>query len=166
MSSTVFVAWWGAILSTIVLLWDIYKYRHAGPKLRFTVRTGMIMMPSEDRRTFVFVEASNHGERGTTITNLGLEHFENRLSWVSFRKRASNCAVVPSPSSAQPLPFVLESGAIWRGMVEQTAQLEQWATNGTLYTVLYHSHSVKPIRRRVTIRHEPAPKQKTPRNTD
>jgi len=32
---TSIVAWWGAILSTIVFLWDIYKHRTAGPRLRF-----------------------------------------------------------------------------------------------------------------------------------
>jgi hypothetical protein len=50
MSLTTLAAWWGAILSTGGFLWDIYKYRHAGPKLRFHVRTGMksIGMPSSD----------------------------------------------------------------------------------------------------------------------
>jgi len=35
MSPTSIVAWWGAILSTIVFLWDIYKHRTAGHRKQF-----------------------------------------------------------------------------------------------------------------------------------
>ena len=32
------IALWGAILSTIVLAWDIFKWKTAGPKLRVSVK--------------------------------------------------------------------------------------------------------------------------------
>jgi hypothetical protein len=33
MTSTEIAAWWGAIIASIVLLWDIYKWKTRGPKL-------------------------------------------------------------------------------------------------------------------------------------
>jgi hypothetical protein len=83
--TTKFVAWWGAILSTTVFLWDIYKYRHAGPKLWFRVQTGMALVPSDDKRTFISSEVVNYGDRPTTLTNLTLDYFEKPLSWAWLR---------------------------------------------------------------------------------
>lgn len=77
MSSTTIVAWWGAILSTIVFLWDTYKYVKAGPRLRFDARPGMVLMPSADKRIFIQTEVVNHGDRPTTLTNISLYYFEN-----------------------------------------------------------------------------------------
>jgi hypothetical protein len=56
-------------------LWDIYKYRHAGPGLRVGVNPGMILMPSADKKTFVVTEVVNTGDRSTSLTNLGLAYF-------------------------------------------------------------------------------------------
>jgi hypothetical protein len=77
LNPTAIVAWWGAILSTIVFLWDIYKYRRAGPKLRVGVRAGMLMVPSTDKRTFILTEVVNVGDRPTTLANLCLAYFES-----------------------------------------------------------------------------------------
>ena len=33
------LSWWGAVLATIVFLWDIYKWWTVGPKLRVSVQT-------------------------------------------------------------------------------------------------------------------------------
>ncbi len=152
MSTTALVAWWGAALSTIVFLWDIYKYRTAGPKLRFSVQTGMqsINMPQYEGKRLILAKVTNCGDRPTTITNLGYLYFEKRRF---LRKRIPDkAAVVPNPSTVQPLPFELKPGARWSGIAIQDPEIEQWATNGILDMMLYHSHSNKPIRRRVVIR--------------
>jgi hypothetical protein len=149
---TTLVAWWGAILSSVVFLWDIYKYRHAGPKLRVGVNPGMILMPSADKRTLVVTEVMNIGDRSTTLTNLGLAYFEKKWSWKRLRNRADKLAVVTSPSVAQPFPWELKAGGLWRGMTEQTAEIEEWSRKGILYFDIYHSHGKKPVRRRVRIK--------------
>jgi len=79
MSPTSIVAWWGAILSTIVFLWDMYKHNTAGPKLRFTVQTGMetLNMPRFEGRTVILTNVTNYGDRPTTITNLGYLYYLN-----------------------------------------------------------------------------------------
>jgi hypothetical protein len=55
------------------------------------------------------------------------------------------------PSTAQPLPFELKPGAEWTGIALQNAQVEEWAIEGELYIVPYHSHSEKPLRKRVSL---------------
>ncbi len=152
MDSTKLVAWWGAILSTVVFLWDIYKHRTAGPRLRFTVQTGMetLNMPMYEGKTVILANVTNLGDRPTTITNLGYLYYEKRKF---FRKKKPDKAfVVPSPSSAQQLPFELKPGVLWSGIAIQDSQIEKWATTGILDMILYHSHANKPMRQRVVMR--------------
>ena len=152
MSPTSIVAWWGAILSTIVFLWDIYKHRTAGPRLRFTAQTGMetLNIPMYEGKTVILANVTNFGSRPTTITNLGYLYFAKRRH---FRKRIPDKAfVIPNPSTAQPLPFELKPGVVWMGIAIQDPQIEEWATTGILDMMLYHSHDQKPLRRRVIIR--------------
>jgi len=152
MSSTAFVAWWGAILSTIVLLWDIYKYRHAGPKLRFSVQTGMeTNVPQYEGKTLILVKVSNSGDRATTITKLGCLYFTKRWRAIIRRTKPDRPSIVLTPSSAEPLPYELKAGGIWTGFIVQEPDVEQRARTGFLYVVLYHSHSKKPIRQRAVI---------------
>jgi hypothetical protein len=72
MGSTGIVAWWGAILSTIVFLWDIYKWQTSGPRIRFSVQTNMrtINVSGYKGKTLVSTNVTNYGERPTTLTNL------------------------------------------------------------------------------------------------
>jgi hypothetical protein len=154
MSSTDFVAWWGAILSSIIFLWDIYKYRNAGPKLRFHVQPGMIMLPSADKRTFIQTEVTNYGDRPTTLTNITFYYFEKPWSWARLRNRPTTAGVLNNPNPEQPFPCELKAGGVWRGLTEQKPELEAWGRKGALYFDLYHSHSTKPLRQRVTFPQE------------
>lgn len=146
-----FVAWWGAILATVVLAWDIYKWRTAGPKLRTTVQTGMqsINMPQYDGKTLITVNVSNYGDRPTTITNLGYLYFPNY--WRRFRHWPEKAFVIPNPSDTQRLPFELKQGSLWSGIAIQDTEIAKMAKEGLLYCVLHHSHNERPIYRRVVV---------------
>ena len=163
MDSTKLFAWWGAGLSSVTFLWDIFKYFRLGPKLRFKVVPGMVLMPSDGQKTFIQTEITNCGDRPTTLTNITLSYFEKQWSWARLRNRPSRAAVLINPSIpdsnvSQPLPCELKPGGVWRGLTAQEPQLEIWARNGVLYFDLYHSHDVKPIRRRLTLRpYRPGP---------
>ena len=143
------VAWWGAILSSIVFLWDIYKWRTAGPKLRLRVQTGMekLNAPEYEGKTLLIIEVVNYGERPTTITNAVLVSYSSFLS--RLRKRHDRVFVIPIPSREQPLPFELKPGSIWRGMGVQDRSLEDAARSGCLYCLVAHSHRSAPVRQRV-----------------
>ena len=148
---TEIVAWWGAILATIVFAWDIYKWKTAGPKLRVTVHTGMetINMPQYDGKTVISVNVSNYGDRPTTITHLGYLWFSS--FWGRIRKRPNKAFVIPNPSDVHVLPYELKQGNLWTGIAIQDENVAQMANAGRLYCVLYHSHSERPIYRRVSI---------------
>ncbi|MBI3370533.1 MAG: hypothetical protein HY017_02085 [Betaproteobacteria bacterium] len=150
---TEIVAWWGAILATIVLFWDVYKWRAAGPKLRVSVQSGMesINMLQYDGKTLILVNVSNYGDRPTTFTNLGYLYFTNL--WNRIRRRPDKAAIIPNPSDVHPLPHELKQGSLWSGIAIQDDQVTKWAKEGRLYCVLYHSHSERPIYRRV-VAHE------------
>lgn len=148
------VAWWGAIVATIVLLWDIYKWKTAGPRIRFMVRSGMIIVGDPDRegQTFISTEATNIGDRPTTITNLVVQHYETYLTML--RHKPSKSMIVNNPSALQPLPYVLNPGCVWHGLSLQTPEIEALAMDGYLVCGLCHSHSDKEIDRRIVIRKE------------
>jgi hypothetical protein len=72
MAVTDIVAWWGAILATIVFAWDIIKWRLAGPKLRLSVNSGMqsINISEYEGKTLISATVVNYGDRPTTVTHM------------------------------------------------------------------------------------------------
>jgi hypothetical protein len=154
MSTTDIVAWWGAVLATIVFLWDIYKYKAAGPRLRFTVQTGMAIFndPRYEGQTLVFANVINYGDRPTTIRNLCYFYFEKRrLLRELLRRKPDGKFIVLNQNHDQQLPYELKPGTEWRGFGIQDAGVEKMAQTGVLEMVVYHTHSNKPVRQRVVI---------------
>ena len=134
------VAVYGAVLSTL-------NYRRAGPKLRFEIRTRMVVVPSDDKRTYTATKVTNYGDRATTLTNIVVYYFEKPWSWARLRNRPTKAGVLTLPNSQQPLPWELKPGTVWNGLTEQKP-LMGWGT-GALYFDLCHSHHNKTVRRRV-----------------
>ena len=156
MDTTKVLAWWGAGLSSVMFLWDIVKYLRLGPKLRFNVMAGRVLS-NGPKTTFIQTEVTNCGDRPTTLTNIAIAYFEKQWSWARLRNVPTKIEVlinpnIPDSNVSQPLPCELKPGGVWRGLTAQEPQLELWATNGVLYFDLYHSHNVKPMRKRVTLR--------------
>jgi len=152
-SLTDVVAWWGAAVATSLLIWDVYKYKNAGAKLKFRISPNMKFAPNPFRKqseeTLVVLRVVNTGDRPTTITTVALQQYQSR--WSKWRKKPKQTFLVPNPVISQPLPYVLNPGQEWGGGIEQTEDLEQWAKNGHLYCLIYHATETKPIEQRVVI---------------
>ena len=148
------VAWWGAIIATVVLVWNIYKWKTSGPKIRFVIRPGMIVVGDQTRegQSFISAEATNIGNRPTTITNLVFQHYKSYFAMLRHKPQTS--MIVTEPSASQPLPYVLQPGSVWRGLCPQTDEIGNLAKAGYLVCGLCHSHSDKEIDRRVIIRNQ------------
>jgi len=146
------VAWWGAIVATGVLLLDIYKWKTAGPRIKFVVTPGMIIVgdPTRKGQSFISAEATNVGDRSTTITNLVFQHYKSFFAMLRHKPQTS--MLVTEPSVSQPLPYILQPGSVWRGLCPQTGEIENLANTGYLVCGLCHSHSDKEIDRRVIIK--------------
>jgi hypothetical protein len=155
MTITDIAAWWGASVATVVFLWDIYKWRQSGARLRLTVSGNMeayghLAMLMNADQTLIVVEAVNVGNKKTTITRLFACYYDTW--WHRLIRREKRVLVVtPSPVLAQALPFELEPGARWIGATYQNQEVEQMSRNGYLLVGMYHSVSESPIYQRLTI---------------
>ncbi len=154
LTGTDIVAWWGAVVATIVLIWDIYKWKKQGPRIRFRVQPGMIIIgdPTRKGKKFISAEATNVGDRPTTITNLVMQFYKTYFQML--RHKPSESMIVNTPSSSQPLPYTLNPGQIWRGLAIQSPEIEDLAKKGYLVCGLCHSHSDKEIDRRIKLRNQ------------
>jgi hypothetical protein len=151
LTTTDIVAWWGAVVATLVLLWDVYKFLRQGPSLRINARPDMQAygMPGREEDTFVIVEAVNVGDRPTTLTIIGLRYYTSHFQ--RWRRKPQRTMIVPDPALTQPLPHVLEPGKMWAGGITQNAELEQMAGDGILVCEVYDSWHKKPHTGRVKL---------------
>ena len=83
-TNTEIVAWWGAVLASVVFIWDIIKWRRNSPRLRLIVRPNIIYPDSkkiqvgdDDRgnkqatiKPSIHIEVVNVGLVPTTITSV------------------------------------------------------------------------------------------------
>lgn len=152
---TEIAAWWGASVATVVFLWDVYKWRQSGARLRLTVSGNMegyghlatLLGPDQ---TLIVVEAVNVGSKKTTITHLFAYYYD---SWWRrlIRRKSQTLVVMPDPALAQPLPFELEPGSRWLGATYQNKQVEEMSRNGYLAIGVLHSVSRAPVFQRLVI---------------
>ncbi len=134
LSASDWAAWWGAVLATVVFCWDIFKWLHAGPRLRVRTSTNMQMVNdagTTDPEKYISFSAVNVGDAPTTVTHLFLTFYASRKHRILRRPSAE--MIVPSPRHAQPLPKFLPIGETWGGLIRQTPELEKMLDEGLLY---------------------------------
>lgn len=71
--ATLWIAVYGAFLSTAMLLWNIYLKHSDKPKLKVTTSPGFISQGSETSETQIFLTASNIGKRPVTLASCGID---------------------------------------------------------------------------------------------
>jgi hypothetical protein len=76
MSPSDIAAWWGAVVATLVFLWELYKNWQAGPRLRLTVNANMIFIgdASPMGQSFVTLRAVNIGDAPTSSSPAPVRH--------------------------------------------------------------------------------------------
>lgn len=142
------LAVWGAFGATLVLLWDIYKWKNSGPQIIFRATPNMKVSEgfgdySKDK-TYVHMEATNNGDRPTTITKAGCFYYKNLMARL-LRRSSSQYYIKLSKR-----PGLLEPGGTWNDLADQQ-ELGQLSKNGILLFALYLSHKRKPQTVRVRI---------------
>jgi hypothetical protein len=151
-SITEIVAWWGAILATIVFIWDIIKWRLAGPKLRLRVVCNMkpINVPEYVDKNLIYANLENYGDRSTTITHMTFVHYSN--IWKRVRYKHEEAMWVSTPNIHFPLPHELKPGKMWQGIAYQDEILNKVGPSGFLMCEIFHTHRKRPIRKRVLVK--------------
>src|SRR5688572_23630403 len=131
---TLVIAIYAAVVATFTLIWDCWKWLHTGPQLDVTVQSGMKMVgdPQLADKWLMLMKATNRGDRPTTLTHFTLHKYD---SWWAFvRKRASYNAIVNTwGPGIQATPHVLQPGAVWTGIADQTPDIELMAKEGRVY---------------------------------
>ncbi|UJJ51997.1 MULTISPECIES: hypothetical protein [Rhodanobacter] len=149
MTASDIAAWWGASIATAVLGWDIYKWATSGKRL--SVRAQPNMQEAGDRSDTknILVEVINRGGKLTTLTHLAFYSYKSIFHRLA-RKRNQHVGLVPRPGGGQGLPYELEPGKRWCGLVEQAAVFAEHQS-GLVYAVIVHSGSNRelliPVRR-------------------
>ena len=156
---TELVAWYAATVSTIVLLWDVYKWWRTGAQLRVLTQPNMIEVGAgtpwappgngATRPKHISVEIANVGGRKTTVTHIGLRHYSSM--WSRIRRKTVWQAVVPDPRPGK-IPFEIDVGGRWIGLIEQDEKIERDARTGRLYVVVGHATSKRLSLTRVDLK--------------
>lgn len=141
-------AWWGAVLATLVLIWDVFKWLHSGARISLKALPNMISVPENPLLPGekVFVEVSNSGVTPTTLKGIGILYYESW--WKRILRRPKEQGVIAQPNPQFPLPHTLEAGKIWQGFINQD-EIEDKLISGVLYVWCDCSHSKRMIDVRV-----------------
>lgn len=156
LTNTELVAWWGALLATIVFIWDIVKWLKTGPRLRLNVRANSFYQDSEqisvkdDRegnkefllKPSIHIELINVGSQPTTIMSIS-------------SKRQTGSGGVSGYDGSQfrehfgkKLPYMLKPGDIWSCRVDQ-AIVMNLPGKAPIEICIAVSHLKKPLTRKV-----------------
>ncbi len=159
-----YVAWWGAILSSIVFAWNIIKWKLSGPKLDVCISPNELqwkgtveLMPGEEKKPkgepqnlkpFIMVEVRNIGRSATTLLDI---RFAQCDSPKGFKKSMMSESEHEPYSSS--LPVVLEAGHVWLCRFDQYQVTKFSEENGTPYfsVDIRHTHEKDWVRTGVNI---------------
>jgi hypothetical protein len=139
MTASEIAAWWGAVIATVVLAWDIFKWARSGVRLKVRAIPNMQVAGDATEKKLVHVEVVNRGDRTTTITHWAFYEFASTL--IRLRRKRKSAGIVPYPEGP-PLPFELAPGRRWAATVEQDGLFPLFS-GSQVYCVIIHSGSDK-----------------------
>jgi hypothetical protein len=130
---TLVIAIWGAVLSTALGVWDFYKWKSSGPKLRITATGPMISSDKSDRSKYLSVRVTNVGTAATTLTGITYRYFKTKpKTWK--KAKADELGILNLlHKRTSAVPHKLEPGDEWTHIFILTASVEEKARNGYFY---------------------------------
>jgi hypothetical protein len=116
-----YVAWWGAIIATSVLLWDVVKWLRSGARLKYKILfnvhydDGEILKKETTEygentiyEEYCHIELINTGSLPTTIMNIcGTHKFKPKKMQLIVNKQ------VFTEHYGKKLPYILNPGEVW-----------------------------------------------------
>lgn len=160
MTATDFVAWYAAAVSTAVALWDFYKWRNSGAKLR--VRAFRDICYPDSRVTDESVDEK--GQKSSTLAAYGhVEIVNGGLQPTTLMDVQAVCkqvsggqgfvaySVFQVHSGSHALPTVIAPGHLWSARIEMS-HIESLASRGEVKISVKASHCEKPLYAAITKR--------------
>lgn len=143
------VAIYAAIVSTIVFLWELYKWFTSGPKLKLHITLSVqVRKISRVDQPLVMLEVSNIGDRPTTISSVFFIGYDN---WFKrFVGKPSLQAIVNYGHDDYPkllipqLPKKLEVGDTFNHVCLQDEFVISNSTKKLFYLGVSHAFAKKP----------------------
>lgn len=142
---TLVIAGWGAVLSTLVAIW---QWRHSGPRLSIKLFRNAGLLDAVEEEPRVLMMISNRGNKPTTITQINYLYSK---SWISSLLHPSKVVHINLAETffLHLLPSKLEVGDPWQCPLPTSQTTMKRIREGYFLAVVYHSHSDKGIRVRL-----------------
>lgn len=144
-------AWWGAIIATFVLVWNVIKWiKMNKPKIKISVSANNRFINNplrSEKELWITVRVNNRGDKETTLTNITMIYYRNILT--RLLRHAKDQFVVVDPGVNSPIPHVLKPGYFWDGVAKQTNEIEKMGKEGHLIIVIYYVDRNRPVKKRV-----------------
>lgn len=154
MTSTDFVAWWGATIATFVAIWDIVKWKRSGAKVVVSATPHMQEHgPGADpSRLYIFVAAVNTGGAPATLTHCVGYWYSNWFKMVA-RKPDNSFVVVNNAGLGAQLPHEVSIGQQWTGGIDQhQVEEKNWHKSGHFCVGVVRAGKKRPVLARVKFR--------------
>lgn len=153
----VWVAIYAAIVATGALFLEIRRWFEGRPRLHVSVTTPMTIAtgpPAEILKRSLEIRVTNRGRSPTTLQSVVLQMYPNRLQWLLDRPPLGVVLERPESlvDSTNDLPYILHSGAQWRGWIDDKRIIAMFFdTNHAdrVYVAVYASHTDTPAVERV-----------------
>lgn len=148
-SASDYAAWWGAIIATLALVWNIIVAILSGARVKVRATPDMIIYPPQNLtgdKEYISVTAVNCGTSPTTITHFC--GYYSQSMWDLIRGKKQSFIVNSDPRLGQEIPFILAPGEEWSNLTDQKSLFEK-CPNGYIYVGIIHNQRKRPIYKRV-----------------
>lgn len=152
MFGTNFVAWWGAVVATLLLVWDIAKWIRTGPIVRSRIQLNTLYPDgralkvektehgkSKKIASYCHIELVNVGSIPTTVMGISASHMDpkkqGQMSWSGQRF---------TPHHGKTLPQVIPPGEVWSCRFEMD-DMKRLSERGKPYIEVHLSHKKKTL---------------------
>ena len=152
-STSDYAAWWGAVIATLALTWNIVVALRSGPRIRVRATSNMQIYPRQPLtgdKSYISLTAVNHGNAPTTITHF-CGYYSTSL-WKLIKGKKQNFIVNTGHELGQTVPFKLAPGEEWSSLADQSDMEEKCGKGGYLYMGIIHNQRKRPVYVRVKLR--------------
>lgn len=144
-------AWWGAVVATVVLLWDIIKWSGNRPRIRVNAKMPVSYFDSErakkeilpeeedfELETYCHIEITNLGSMPTTIVSVCCSNKPTKAIGLHSNH---NIAI----HSGHTLPHVLGAGQLWSCRIPDSSVKNIASQYSKAYIRVNLSHKKRPL---------------------
>lgn len=150
-SASDYAAWWGAVIATLALIWNIVVAVRSGARVTVRANPNMKIYPQQPitgDNTYISVAAVNHGTSPTTITHFC--GYYARSLWDLVKGKKQHFIVNTHAALGKTVPYVLAPGEEWSSLADQ-ADLLKNAKGRFLYLGIIHNQRKRPLYKRVKV---------------